>query len=186
MEDHEIITLFLCRDETAIIETRNKYGSKLRHFSMGIVQDMASAEECENDTYLRAWCSIPPQEPWEYFYPYLAKIIRNLSLNRYRDNSRYRRYAHLVALSKEMEQCIPASLCTANMVDEIILKDAINSFLKQLDVHKRNLFLRRYWYLDTIQVIADRYGLSQSSVKVELFRLRKKLKQHLQKEGYPL
>ena len=92
----------------------------------------------------------------------------------------------MVALTKEMEQCIPASFDTIDMVDEIILKEAINCFLKALDVHKRNLFLRRYWYLDTIQVIADRYGLSQSSVKVELFRLRKKLKQHLQKEGIEL
>jgi len=186
MEDCEIVALYLGRDETAIQQTKEKYGSKLRSFSFSIVRDYQMAEECENDTYLRAWNSIPPHDPRAYFYPFLARIIRNLSLNCCRDQERMKRNIKIVALGREMEQCIPSPGDTASEVDAAVLKEAINCFLQTLDTEKRNVFLRRYWYMDSIDLIAKRYGISNSKVKVMLFRIRNQMKDFLQKEGYDL
>ena len=186
MDDNKIVELYLLRDETAVKQTSEKFGTRLRALAYGIVNDYETAEECENDTYMQAWNTIPPHEPRSYLYPFLARITRHISLNCCRDRSRLKRSAFICELSAEMEECIPAPDDVECRVDDIVLGEAINGFLGKLDEEKRNIFIRRYWYMDSIAEISKRFGLSQSSVKTTLFRCRIRLREHLEKEGYTI
>ena len=186
MDDSRIVDLYLQRDESALNHTADKFGSRLRTLSYRIVADYPTAEECENDTYIQAWNSIPPHEPKSYLYAFLARITRNISLNCCRDRSRLKRSAHIAQLSAEMEACIPAPSDNECRVDDIVLKDTLNAFLGSLDDEKRNIFLRRYWYLDSIDEICRRFSISESKVKTTLHRCRNKLRQQLIKEGFTL
>lgn len=184
MDDRGIVALYLRRDETAIWQTAEKYGHRLRALAYGIVNDLQTAEECENDTYMEAWHTIPPHEPSDYFYAFLARITRHISLNRCRDRDRLKRSAFICELSAEMEQCIPAPDDSSCRMDDLALRTAINDFLGKLDEEKRNIFVRRYWFLDSVADIAKRYGISESKVKTTLFRCRNRLREYLNKEGY--
>jgi len=186
LDDKKIVELFFERDEAAIKHTSEKYGRRLRSLSQRIVKDSQTAEECENKTYLETWNSIPPNEPKDYLYAFLARIVRHISLNFCRERNRLKRRAHICELSVEMEQCIPAPNDCECGIEDMALKEAINSFLVLLDAEKRNIFLRRYWYMDSITDISKRYDLSESKVKTTLFRSRNKLREHLIKEGYML
>ena len=182
MDDIQIINLFFGRDEAAIRETSRKYGSRLRQISYGIVQNSETAEECVNDTYYEAWKAIPPHCPKDYFFAFLAKITRNLSINRCMELTRLKRKAFICELSNEMAQCIPGNESVEQHMERTALEKEINRFLMELDPQKRNIFIRRYWYLDSVQSIAERFGISQSNVKTTLSRCRKKLRSHLEKE----
>lgn len=186
MEDDKIIDLYLNRDETAIEQTAEKYGKRLRTLSFGIVGDHQAAEECENDTYMEVWHSIPPHEPRSYFYAYLARIARHISLNYCRHRNQLKRCGAICELSAELEQCIPDPSDVECRINDMELGQAINGFLGKLDRKKRIIFIRRYWYLDSISSIAKRLELSESNVKTTLFRCRNKLREHLKKEGYIL
>lgn len=186
MDDDHIVDLYLRRDEDAIRNTTEKYGSRLRTLAQGIVCDRQTAEECESDTYMEAWNTIPPHEPRSYFYAFLARIVRHISLNCCRDRSRLKRSAFICELSAEMEQCIPAPDDAACRMEENALRDAINGFLGSLSTEKRNMFLRRYWYLEPIADIAKRFGVSESKVKTTLFRCRNGLRDYLEQEGYTI
>ena len=186
MEDVRIVELYLRRDETAIRQTSEKYGGRLRSLAYGIVRDRQTAEECENDTYLEAWNAIPPHEPGSYLYAFLARITRHVSLNCCRDRGRLKRSALLCELSAELEQCIPAPDDARCRIDDMALREALDGFLRTLDGEKRNIFLRRYWYLDSITDVSKRFALSESKVKTTLYRCRKRLREHLEKEGYVL
>ena len=186
MDDNKIVELYLLRDETAVKQTSEKFGTRLRALAYGIVNDYETAEECENDTYMQAWNTIPPHEPRSYLYPFLARITRHISLNCCRDRSRLKRSAFICQLSAEMEECIPAPDDVECRMDDIAFGEVINGFLGKLDEEKRNIFIRRYWYMDSIAEISKRFGLSQSSVKTTLFRCRIRLREHLEKEGYTL
>lgn len=186
LDNEQIVELYLLRDQSAIEETAGKYGKRLRTLSFGIVQDRQTAEECENDTYLEAWNTIPPHEPRSYLYAFLARITRHISLNCCRDRNRLKRSAFVCELSAELEQCIPAPDDTECRIDDLALREAINGFLETLDEEKRNVFLRRYWYMDSVAAISRRYAYSQSKVKTMLFRSRNKLREYLEKEGYEL
>ena len=184
MGDGDIVELFLRRDESAIQHASEKYGRRLQALSLGIVGDRQTAEECENDTYAEAWNAIPPNEPRKYLYAFLARIVRHISLNCCRNRRRLKRNAVICELSAEMEQCIPAPDDCECRIDDMALSDAINGFLASLSTEKRNIFLRRYWYLESIADISRRFGLSESKVKTTLFRSRIQLREHLEKEGY--
>ena len=186
MDDHRIVELYLLRDETAIEQTAEKFGSHLRSLAYGIVHDQQTAEECENDTYMEAWNIIPPHEPRSYLYAFLARITRHISLNCCRDSSRLKRSAFICELSAEMEQCIPAPDDVECRIDDITLSKEINGFLSKLDEEKRTIFIRRYWYLDSIADISRRFTMSESKVKTTLYRCRNQLREHLEKEGYTL
>lgn len=186
VDDNEIVELYMSRDETAIEKTAEKYGSRIYSLAYGILCDRQSAEECENDTYMKAWNSIPPNEPRNYLYPFLARITRHIALNLCRDRERLKRRAFICELDAEMEQCIPAPDDIERKMDEIALGNAINTFLGELDAEKRNIFIRRYWYLDSVADISARFAMSESLVKTTLFRLRIKLKKQLEKEDYAL
>ena len=186
MDDNRIVELYLLRDETAIRQTSEKYGNRLRALACGIVKDRQAAEECENDAYMEAWNTIPPHEPRTDLYAFLARITRHISLNLCRDRSRLKRSAFICELSAEMEQCIPAPDDALCRIDEMALSEAINGFLGTLEEEKRNIFIRRYWYLDSIADISKRFAFSESKVKTVLHRCRNQLREQLEKEGYVL
>lgn len=186
MDDEKIVELYLQRDEAAIGRSAEKYGERLRSLAYGITREIETAEECENDTYLEAWNRIPPHEPKNYLYAFLAKITRHTSINRCRERNRLKRKAYICELSAEMEECIPSPDDAESRLDDMMLAEAINGFLKKLDEEKRNIFIRRYWYMDSVGEISARFGISESKVKTTLFRCRKKFREHLEKEGYEL
>ena len=187
MNDEQIITLYWKRSEKAIKETSKKYGKKLKAVSMNIVQSIPTAEECENDTYLEAWNSMPPHEPHNYLFAFLARIIRHISLNRCKEQNTLKRNAFVCELSAELEECIPSPDDDINAkIDEITLKNVINYFLSSLTEEKRRIFLRRYWYMDSIKDIAKRFSISESNAKTTLFRIREQMKEYLVKEGYDI
>lgn len=184
VDDAEIVDMFLERNENAISEAKNKYGKRLQSISFNITADRSAAEEAENDTYFTAWNNIPPKEPYDYFYAFLARIVRNASLSFCRSRSRLKRSAFITELSEEMEQCIPSGENIADKLEGDILAEKISEFLNGKSEEKRNIFIRRYWYLDSVKTIAKNTGLKESNVKVILFRLRNELKECLEKEGY--
>ena len=186
MEDEKIVELYLSREEKAIRYTSDKYGSKLRHISYRITKDLQTAEECENDTYMEAWKRIPPNEPRTYFFPFLSRIIRNISINRCIERNRLKRNAYIVELSAEMEQCIPAPDDTASRIEGEELGNIISNFLYELPKEKRLIFMQRYYFLDSIASIAKRFGYSESKVKTTLFRVRNDLREYLIKEDVAL
>ena len=186
MDDNKIVELYLSRDETAIKQTAEKYGKRLKSIAYNIVEDVQTSEECENDTYLEAWNSIPPHEPRTYLFAFLARITRHIALDFCKERKRLKRSAFICELSAEMEQCIPAKHDTEDHLDAIVLSDAINKFLATLSEEKRNIFVRRYWFMDSIGSISQFYGISQSKVKSTLFRTRNQLKEYLDKEGYKI
>lgn len=186
MDDSIIVDLYLSRDESAISLTAEKYGSKLRTIAYGILSSKSSAEECENETYLEAWNLIPPHEPRTYLFPFLGRIIRHLAIDEYRKAVSQKRDAYVCELTREMEECIPGKKDVAEIVDAKELSQAISQFLENCTYEQRNLFVRRYWFFDSISEISKRYGYSQSKVKTTLFRLREALKDYLEKEGYTI
>lgn len=184
MEDEKIVELFLLRDEKAIGLTGTKYGGSLRKIALNICGNLSDAEECENDTYLAAWNSIPPHEPRRYFFPYLAKIVRAKALNKVREETAQKRSAQLTELSDELESCLPGKENVEETVDAKVLSGAVSDFLRTQSEEKRNIFIRRYFFLDSVSDIAERTGISEGKVKTVLFRTRAALKDYLRKEGW--
>lgn len=186
MEDGLIVDMYLKRDESAIDQTAQKYGHKLRAIALRILEDDPSSEECENDTYLEAWNLIPPNEPRTYLFPFLGRITRHLALDMCRKRSAAKRSAVLCELSDEMSECLSSSDNTESQIDTMAFTETVNEFLKGLPKEQRMLFVRRYWYFDTVSDLSSGFGWSRSKVKTTLFRLREKLRGHLEKEGYRL
>ena len=186
MEDREIVALYLARDEQALALTAQKYGRQLRAISRQIVQDVPTAEECENDTYLKAWNAIPPHRPEDYLFAFLARIIRNLSISRCRSRGRLKRSAYLTELSDELLNCIPAPGDPDGELERIALGQSISRYLRTLPPVTAQVFVRRYWYLDTVAQLARRFSLRQNTVKSMLFRTRNGLRAYLIQEGYVL
>ena len=181
MTDSQIIALFWERNEDAIQETDAVYGRKLYAISHKILHSNQDAEESVSDTYMRAWETIPPQKP-NYFFAYLAKICRNFSLSKLQWNAAAKRNAEVVSLTQEMETCIPDRSHDRKLDGEEIGR-VLNRFLDGIGVESRLIFMRRYWYTDSIAEIAARYHISQSKVKTQLHRTRNKLQLFLEKEG---
>lgn len=186
MNDLEIIALFFARQENAISATADKYGNYCHAIAYNILFNNSDAEECVNDTYLGAWNSIPPQRP-NNLAAYLGKITRNLALNRYKHNTVAKRgYGQVEIALSELENCISDNTDVEQAVEDSLIVSVINRFLYAHSLKNRNIFIRRYWYLCSIQDIADSYKMSESNVKVLLFRMRNELKKQLEKEGVHL
>ena len=141
MDDNRIIDLYFKRDERAITQTRDKYGKLLNHISFTILHSYEDAEECENDTYMRAWCAMPPTRP-SVLSAFLSKIARNLSINRYLQNKARYRTVSTDTVFEEIAECVPD--VSAPISDDIALRDAINGFLSSLDTIQRQIFVKRY------------------------------------------
>lgn len=186
MNDNKIIDLYWQRSESAILETDKKYGRYCHTIAYNILYNDEDAEECVNDTYMRTWKSIPPQRP-ECLSAFLGKITRNLSIDRYRKSERKKRSGIQVELVlSELEDCIYSKNGIEEMMKEKFLVQCINQFLYRLPEKKRNIFIRRYWYLYPIAQIAKQYSMSENKVTLMLFRMRKDLKFYLEEEGITL
>lgn len=186
MEDSCIVQLYLDRDEAAISATSEKYGARLRRIAQGIVDDFTAAEACENDTYLEAWNLIPPNEPRTYLFAFLGRITRHLAIDECRRSGAQKRHARVLALSREMEECIPSRLRAEDAAEVSALAESLNGFLASCSREQRDVFVRRYWFFDSVPDIAKRYGYSASKVKTMLHRMRRDLAARLEKEGYTI
>ena len=182
MEDERIIELYFQRNEEAIRQTEAAHGHKLYKLAYGILYNREDSEESVSDTYLKAWESIPPSRP-TYFYAYLAKICRFLCFGKLDWKNAAKRKAEVVELTAEMELCIP-DLSRERQLEAEELGRLLNEFLGQLEEESRNIFMRRYWYSDSVEEISQRFHFSQSKVKTRLFRARNQLRSFLEKEGY--
>ena len=183
MDDTAIIELYWTRSETAIEETDNKYGGYCTKIAMNILQNREDSEECVNDTYLKTWEAVPPQRP-VIFISFLGRITRNLSLNKYKErNTQKRGGSEINLLLSELEDCIPSGNNTEAEYEASTITKTIDNFLYSVDSSNRIIFVRRYWYADSIESISKRFSMSESKVKSILFRTRSKLKNYLEKEG---
>ena len=179
MEDSKIIELYFERDESAITETRASYGRLLFSIAMGILDDRLDSEDCENDTYIRTWESIPPTRP-TFFSAYLSSITRNLAFDKLRSRKRGRPLGTEIIFT-EVAEAIPDSY--GDVTEEIELRDALNSFLDSIGKTKRIIFMKRYFFMRSVGEIAKEMKMSESSVKVTLFRVRKELRDFLESRG---
>ena len=183
MEDAAIVQLYWDRDQEAITASDRKYGALCRTLSRNILSSREDAEECVNDTWHRAWQSIPPERP-DPLRVWLGKITRNLALDRWRASRAGKRGGgQLEALLSELEGCLPAGDSPERQAEDKELAEAINTWLKSLPYAPRIIFLRRYWYGDSVADIAKAMGMGQGAVKSALFRARGGLKAHLEQEG---
>ncbi len=183
MDDRQIIELFNERSEAAISETADKYGKYCHYIAYNILYNEQDSEECVNDTWLRAWNTIPPQQP-NKLSAYLGKITRNLALDRYKFYNREKRGKGQIPLVlEELSKCTSAGNSTEQEVEVRQLAEALNTFLRSLPSEKRRILVRRYWYLSPVKEIAGDFNMSESSVKTILHRSRIKLKHFLEKEG---
>lgn len=182
LDDEKIIALFEERNEMAITETKTKYGRYCNTIAYQILQNREDAEECENDTYLDAWNTIPPTRP-RMLSIFLGTITRRISLDRLKRKTAEKRGGGEAMLSlHELEECIPSGKSIDDTIHEKTLAKLISDFLRTLSEAESNIFLRRYWYFDSIDDICKRYGYGQSKVKTTLKRTRDKLLQYLNQE----
>ncbi len=182
MEDGSIIKLFFARSEQAVVELSYKYGGICRKIAFNILNNLEDAEECVNDTYLGAWNSIPPQKP-NPLSTYVCKITRNIALKRYRYNTAKRRNSFYDVSLSELEECIPSTAQDGVSCTEKELTEIIENFLDSLDKKSRILFVKRYWYAESIKAIAEEFDMTENYVAVKLLRIRSKLKIYLEKKG---
>ena len=183
LEDSKIIDLYWARKEQALTETDAKYGNYCRTIARNILRNFEDTEECVSDTWLHAWNSMPPQRPG-ILSAFLGRITRNLSFDRCKYQQAAKRGGGALPLAlDELGECIPAAGRVEHELEQKELAAAIDRFLRTLPEKDCNLFLRRYWYVDSISVIADRYGMKENTVKSILFRTREKLRKFLGEEG---
>lgn len=184
MDDKDIIQLYLDRDQCALSETAMKYGKYCFTVAMNILGNKEDAEECVNDTYLSTWNAIPPAMP-TIFSSFLGKITRNLAFNKYKYNhAKKRGNGELMLVLDELAECVSGIDDVEQESDRQKLAATINSFLETLPSKKRNIFICRYWYSDSISSIAQRYKMTESNVSVTLSRLRSRFKEYLLERGY--
>lgn len=184
MQDEKIVALYWQREEQAIRETEQKYGRYLAKIAHNILLDAEDSRETVNDTYLRAWNSMPPHKP-TILSTYLGRITRQLSIDRFRGRHREKRRTSEYALSlSELEDCVCTGNTTEQDVDLHLLAEAIGAYLRTLTPQARNIFVGRYYYMDSLREVAAYYGMSQSAAKSMLFRTRQGLRNHLEQEGF--
>ncbi len=181
MDDKQIVALYWERSETAIAETERKYGRYCHYIARNILYSDQDAEECVNDTYQKAWETMPPKKP-ELLSTYLGKITRRIAINRYIHDHADKRSPGMQVILDEAEEFIPDP-ANGDVSDEIYLRDAINSFVASLTQEVRVVFVRRYWYMSSVKDIAKDYGMTESNVKVTLMRTRNRFKEYLEREG---
>lgn len=183
MEDKKIIELFFARSEQAIEGVRERYGDLCRHIAANMLSDPGDVEECVSDTYLALWNAIPPARP-QKLRPYIARVARNQARNKFAHNTAKKRGREVTLSLEELGPWLASSRDVEGELDGKELTRAIECFLLTLDTDSRNVFLRRYWFYDSIEQIAAGFGASESWVKSRLLRARSKLRIYLIKEGF--
>ncbi len=181
MEDYRIVDMYWDRDEGAIAESDKKYGRMLNSLSFALLSSREDAEECVNDTYIDAWNAMPVARP-DNLGAFLSKITRRISIDRFRKQHRQKR-GGLDNLTLELTDCIPSSESVESEYENGRLKETLDSFLYSLDKEKRVMFVRRYFYSHSVEQISEQMNISVPKVKTTLFRIRKSLKEYLEKEG---
>ena len=182
MNDIELINLYWNRSEEAISETDKKYGNYCRKIAYNVLYDIEDSKECVNDTYLNTWKAIPDDKP-DIFIAYLGKITRNLAINLYNKQKAKKRGSGTVeVVLTELENIISAKNSIDDEMESKLITEKLNEFLWTLKKEHRVIFVRRYWYIDSIKDIAKKMGVSESKVKSILFRSRNKLKVFLEEE----
>lgn len=185
MEDSTIIELYFKRSENAVAESEKKYGKICRKVADNVLHDFQDSEECVNDTWLTAWNRIPPQKP-EYLGAFFAKITRNLSLSCLRKRLAEKRKGNETDLCiDELSECI-ADTKQDHISDSMEIRDALNMFLGSLNQKHRVIFMKRYWYVYSVEEVARDMSMSVGAVKMSLSRTRGKLKAFLESEGIRL
>ena len=182
LDDSKIIELFYERSEQAIIELSNKYGSVCTRVANNILNNQQDTEECVNDAYLGAWNTIPPQKP-NPLLSYVCRIVRNLAIKKYHTNTAAKRNSIYDVALDELENCFPASTSVEEEFNVSEVDRIIDAFLATLDQENRVMFVRRYWYSDSIDDLAELFKTSNHNISVRLCRIREKLKKHLIKKG---
>ena len=186
MEDEGIVALYWSRDETAISESSRKYGAYCGSIARNILRSAADAEECVNDTWLRAWNAMPPQRP-SILSAFFGRITRNLSFDRYRRLHREKRGGDgMDAVLEELAECVSGREDTETQWEARALREEIDRFLLALPEEKRCMFVLRYWYADSLVEIAQRLGVSENSLSVSLHRIRGRLRTHLVERGFDI
>lgn len=182
MDDSKIIELFYERSEQAIVELSEKYGAVCTRVANNILNDKRDAEECVNDAYLGVWNTIPPQRP-NPLLSYVCRIVRNIATKRYHANTAVKRNSQYDVALDEMANCFPSADSVENEFNASEAARIINEFLEALDIKDRVMFVRRYFYSDSLSDIAKLFHTSNHNVSVRLSRVRERLKKHLLKEG---
>ncbi len=182
MHDKEIISLYFDRDEKAIEYTEQKYRAYCYSVADKVLNNAQDDEECLNDVWLAAWNSIPPNDP-SSLATYLGRITRNISVRRLRFINRKKRGRELTVYIEELNEAIPSANSIEEALENQSLRELLERFLRSQNKQNRNIFVCRYYYLDSIADIAVRFGMTENQVKLRLFRLRNKLKNYLEKEG---
>lgn len=185
LEDSKIIELFYERSEQAIIELSKKYGSVCTRVANNILNNRLDSEECINDAYLGAWNTIPPQKP-DPLLSYVCRIVRNLAIKKYHSNTAIKRNSIYDVSLDELENCFPVSDSPEDKADTREIAQMIDCFLETMDKENRIMFVRRYWYADSITELAELFHTSNHNISVRLFRTREKLRKYLIKEGVSL
>lgn len=186
MDDKDIIALFFARDEGAVQAAQREYGAYCAAIAQNILDDRGAAEECVNDTWLRCWQSIPPQRPGS-LKAFAGRIARNLALTARRARQAQKRGGGQAELAlDELSEVVSGGETPEGALDRAAFRAALDGFLGSLPEDRRSLFLRRYWYLDSVEALAGRFGMSPTQVTTTLHRLRQKLRVHLEQEGFEL
>lgn len=181
MDDKYLITLYQARNEDAIKETETAYGKLLYSIAWHVLADHQRCEECVNDTYLKAWESIPPEIP-RSLVAYLGRIVRNLAINRWNAERALKRFNPRNVALGELAEMLPGKQDTAAPAELKVVTESINRWLKTLEPEDRILFVRRYWFGDAVKVLGERYGIPPKQLASRFYRLRESLKQHLNDE----
>lgn len=186
MDDAKIVQLYWDRDERAIPATAGKYGNYCTTIAKNILGSHEDAEECVNDTYMSAWNSMPPHRPG-ILSAFLGKMTRNLSIKRYRRNTAGKRGGgQATVVLDELAELVSDAESVEQAFDRKELVKAIDTFLSGLPAEKRGIFVRRYWYFDSVSEIASRFGMTENNVSVTLNRIRLKLYNYLLEGGFEL
>ena len=184
MKDQDIVNLYWDRNENAIHQTQMKYGAYLSKVSYNILADFEDSKECVNDTYLAAWNSMPENRP-NNLATYLGKITRQISIDVFRKRHREKRYASEFAISfDELGDSFTDGVTPEQQLNAKLLDEAINRFVSALPDMAQKTFVGRYYFFDSLKEIASYCGMTESKVKILLFRTRQKLKLYLKKEGF--
>ena len=182
MQDSKIIDLFFERSEQAITELSLKYEKLCRKIAVNILGNEEDSRECINDSYLGVWNTVPPKRPENLKY-YLCRIVRNNALKRFHSNTAAKRNSHYDVALQELEGCLPDEGSIEKEMTSAEITRLVDSFLEKQNQENRVIFTRRYFFSDSIGDIAKRVGMSESNISVRLNRMRKSLRNHLEKEG---
>lgn len=185
MEDEEIVEQLYIHEESSLTKVANKYHGLLKNVANNILRNEEDAEECVNDTYLKIWNIIPPYKPM-YLKSFICKIVRQLSIDKYRKNNRKERDKKISVSLSDLDYEVSFDAKIEQNIEAKGLTQAINDFVEKLDIETKALFIRRYVLFESVKDISKRFEISESLVSVKLFRVRKSLKKYLEMEGYKI